>query len=40
MKEPRETVNFSIFDCKSVEMAITSTGMVSEDQKIGAAKDR
>ena len=34
-----KTVNFSIFGCKSVELAITLVGMPSKDQKISVAKE-
>ena len=34
-----EIINFSIFGCKSAEIAITSVGMVSDDQKMDVAKD-
>ena len=30
---------FSIFECKSAKMAITLAGMLSEDKKMGVAKD-
>lgn len=35
-----EIVNFSIFGFKSVKMAVTSPGMVSEVQKIGVTTEK
>ena len=34
-----KTLNISIFRCKSVEMAIDFAGMLSQDQKMGFAKE-
>ena len=39
MGDRGENVSFSIFGCKSVEMAITLAGMLSEDQKMSISKD-
>ena len=33
-----EVVSFSIFGCKSAEMAITLAGMLSENQKVSVPK--
>ena len=34
-----EVINFSIFGCKSVEMAINLAGLLSEDQKMSFSKE-
>ena len=39
MEDCGEILNVSIFGCKGAEIAITSAGMLSEDQKVGVAKD-
>ena len=38
MGDRGEIANFSIFGCKSAEMAITLAGILSEDQKMSVAK--
>ena len=35
-----EMISFSILGSRSVEMVITLTGMLSEDQKMSIAKDK
>ena len=38
MRDWGEILIVSIFGCKSARMAVPSAGMLSEDQKMGAAK--